>query len=58
MSYPFFGGKKGSFETENKYFIISISNAGIVQVQYYAGVRSPVVYIVLTYRWYVRGLDN
>ena len=33
MSYPFFfGGGKGSFETENNYFIISISNAGIVQV--------------------------
>ena len=24
MSYPFFGGEKGSFETENNYFIISI----------------------------------
>ena len=29
MSYSFFGGKKGSFETENNYFNISISNAGI-----------------------------
>ena len=28
----FLGGKYGSFETENNYFIISISNAGIVQV--------------------------
>ena len=32
MSYSFFWGKKGSFETENNYFIISISNAGKVQV--------------------------
>ena len=45
MSYPFLG-KTGSFETENNYCIISISNAGIVQVQCYAGVRSPIVYNV------------
>ena len=32
MSHTFFGEKKGSFETENNHFIISISNAGIVQV--------------------------
>ena len=32
MSYPFFGGNKGLFKAENNYFIIYISNAGIVQL--------------------------